>query len=837
MSDEEMLQARLMEVLLFSTANGFSGLEGIPIQCVFQCLHRCANIRLLLKTSHTHFGKALAENLFRAAIEAQDEDALKFLLTIPSIDVNSAICNVNGQKYTPIERAASLHDLGIVQLLLKAKADVNKTYQSNSWEIGALGRLIGSINRFSKFKSVTTTTTNISKILLDSGAKVDLAVAKRAFELPNSQPLAYLLITRVSDSDHASFIREGFVSGIAIELDDLQGVQAAKHLIVACERTRCRNCKKDYEEDLDWALIQAARCRRLELVKLLLLYSGSKTPHRAITAAFRSGNPDMIECILSLEPDLIAPAHTIVGNGWSWDRSYEDKPYTTSYAEAIRAKNEQYILEIERKGTLQLICDGGRFEHAITAASEIGDVVRVQKLLDICPFPTPSHLTSALKCSIEEDREDIFNILLAAGADVNQGSLPSLFLAVARRNSSMVRAILEADFQSEDYWSHFIYKDEATTIIELAFEWGNPEIIEDLIFAFPAASRGYQNLQTIHDSVDTAQLLSYIDRGLFDINTINRFLKIGLNEGNTELVDQLIARGADPSNEYVLATCLAKCPKLIREYMSSRKANHVIPGFGTEVLIEAIRSGQAGLATVNALLEMGCVDTKSFSESGKQTPLGKAIKAVQRGHYTDLEVIKSLLNRGCDPNSIVFHDTDLKPNVKHTALLQAIQSGSKGLVEILIQNGADVNLDTKIGLKRTPLQQAVEVNSLDIVNLLLDKEANPNAKPAQRGGATAFQLAAIRGNCTIAARLLESGADPDAPPAPINGRWPLEGAAENGRIEMIYFLWNLNRCCFDDKICQKAMKLAEENGYMACKGAIEELSRQMVGDMITAGQF
>ncbi|PMD43050.1 ankyrin, partial [Hyaloscypha variabilis F] len=135
----------------------------------------------------------------------------------------------------------------------------------------------------------------------------------------------------------------------------------------------------------------------------------------------------------------------------------------------------------------------------------------------------------------------------------------------------------------------------------------------------------------------------------------------------------------------------------------------------------------------------------------------------------------------------------------------------------MIDHGADVNKKAIMGLKRTPLQQAVEVNSLELVTLLLGANADANDKPATRGGGTALQLAAIQGNCNIAARLLEYGADLSTPPSIVNGRWPLEGAAEHGRLDMIEFLWK-NKLAgfgvagFDEKQCRKAMELAEANG-------------------------
>jgi len=833
MTEDEMLQVKLDEILLFSTANGFMGLEGIPIQCVLKYFRRSGNNRLLLEMNNSHVGKSLAENLFRAAIEDQDKDTLKYLLAFPSIDVNLIICTVKGQKYTPIERAANLHDLGIVKLLLEAKADVRKTYESDPLDGGPLERLIDG---FGRTESATTNIIEIGKLLLDNGAELHFRAVEGAFELQNSQTLAYFLVSRVSNSNHATFIREGVLSLIATHLDDSQATQATKNIIMACEHSKCQRCKKEYERKLDWALIQAAKYGRLELAKLLLLYS--KTPQRVLSAALRSNNPELIELIITLKPDFNAPAHSI---DYEEDESKYESEDTTSYAEAIEARNEKLILEMEKKGALGLLHEGGRFKPAITAASRIGDIVCVRKFLECCPSPVPSHMTAALMCAINQDHEEVFNALLDAGADVNVNvrslefpSEDTLFSAVIRKSPSMVRAIMDADFESMPFWRTLRYKGVETTIIEQALIWGDREIIQDLISTFPSTSLRYENAQLILDSVDMAQFDFLLGCRVCSTYLLTRFLEIGLDQGNAELVKQLVDRGADPTDPRVLATCLAKYPTIVRERMSFWKGNHIIPRFGTTALTAAIKSGPTGLAAVKLLLETGFVDAKSFDNH--LTPLGVAIKVVRNGHHADFEVIRSLLNYGCDPNSIVSHWPDLK--IKQTAILEAIQTRSKGLVELLIDHGAEVNREAKLGLKRTPLQKAIEEDSLEIVTLLLEKGANPNAKPAQRGGATAFQLAAIRGNCIIGAKLLERGADPHAPPATTNGRWPLEGAAENGRIQMIHFLWRINGDCFNAEKCESAMKLAEGNGYMACKDAIKDLSQQMAAEpLLTMGQY
>ena len=161
---------------------------------------------------------------------------------------------------------------------------------------------------------------------------------------------------------------------------------------------------------------------------------------------------------------------------------------------------------------------------------------------------------------------------------------------------------------------------------------------------------------------------------------------------------------------------------------------------------------------------------------------------------------------------------------KKTTFLRAIGTRRTYVVQLLIEYGAEVNRPACLGLKQTPLQAAAEMDDLDMVSLLLNHEADVNAAPAMFKGGTALQLAAINGNLEIARVLIEHGARLDIPPPRGRlGRWPLEGAAENGRLDMIQFLWEVNDGPIDDRQCQKAMKLAEHRGHLGCKKLIEQL--------------
>ncbi|KAI1335418.1 hypothetical protein F5Y15DRAFT_428273 [Xylariaceae sp. FL0016] len=124
---EEADQTNFNRSLIAAIANGFAGLQAIQIPQALRHLvhyrHTTSTLLHFLREDQSHMAKALAENLFRAAIEARDVTALQAMLTVPSVDVDSIRINVRGRIYTPLCRAVSLLSLGMVRALLKAEND------------------------------------------------------------------------------------------------------------------------------------------------------------------------------------------------------------------------------------------------------------------------------------------------------------------------------------------------------------------------------------------------------------------------------------------------------------------------------------------------------------------------------------------------------------------------------------------------------------------------------------------------------------------------------------------------------------------------------------------
>ncbi|GAB1313391.1 hypothetical protein MFIFM68171_03601 [Madurella fahalii] len=142
------------------------------------------------------------------------------------------------------------------------------------------------------------------------------------------------------------------------------------------------------------------------------------------------------------------------------------------------------------------------------------------------------------------------------------------------------------------------------------------------------------------------------------------------------------------------------------------------------------------------------------------------------------------------------------------------------MIRFLLAIGLPVNYDMRYcpAVCRTPLQHAVVQGDLDIISVLLRAGAEVNASPANPYGVTALQIAAIMGanylqalflfgTNTFTYLLLGSAiswagdgtstprvnydlerADVNAAPVGYGGRTALEGAAEQGRIDMIELL-------------------------------------------------
>lgn len=119
-----------------------------------------------------------------------------------------------------------------------------------------------------------------------------------------------------------------------------------------------------------------------------------------------------------------------------------------------------------------------------------------------------------------------------------------------------------------------------------------------------------------------------------------------------------------------------------------------------------------------------------------------------------------------------------------SALLDLLKEGTSAryVVEMLIDNGANVNVNVNDG--QTPLMIYLSSSycDLDVLRILLANEANANAR--DNWGASPMLWAANKGLLQAAQLLLKYGAEVEVK----NGRVPLIEAAANGHRELVEFL-------------------------------------------------
>ncbi len=827
-------------LLIFSIENNFAGLEDVSIGAILKFLQQDPQTRsrLLryLRMTPKNVSKVLVEKLIRAAIENSDAPAVTEFLEIGFINPNEILCSVDGRPYTAVERSVMLGSIKVLNALLLAGADVG-------------GALKLAVINTSRDRGIGA---QLVKRLLDHGAKVDKGIFWNAVERKDSD-LINMLLLKISPFDHITFFQDfRLIPTLAKMVDGEVATKVIIHLFETCSQTSCGSCARSNPDILRKALKDAAGSGNSKLVAFLVKHTIADGP--SLAGAIHSGRNDIIDLLLQRGANIDPPACDL-GDG---------QP-TTPLAQAIRAGKKELIHELERRGALSQITEESRFRAAIHAASEVGDLKYVRRLLQMAPDMNGDLLTVALSASIKGAHDEVALTLLKAGVEVNcnESSVvhhpgPPLVEALLQKNKTLVYKIIECDIGI--FYSRDVFK--------VTFQWGNIAIIQDLI-KMHTIFNDYSRESAILAAVETRNkpLIEFVVKECEAVICKSQLgygspLAIAVSNNDIDILQYLLDLGVDPACSEAFRLAIEKeiaidgdraLAVLHRAFCARYPSGK--RGFGSRALKVALE--RENFQVVGMLLEAK-FDVAIFeverrflqSDDDRTSALGVAIK---KFGGLRLDIIRCFLSAGGDPNGITsivsahvdpinakwrkgkeksrndeshsdMHDQKTVWS-KQTALLDAISTKSKTLVELLIDAGADFKTAARLGFKRTPLQFACEVGAIEIVELLLQKEVDVNEAPALRGGATSLQLCAIGGYCRIAETLLSHGADIHAAPAELNGRTALEGAAEHGRLHMLLLLWDAAGCKrFSPDQCKCAMRLAEENGHMACRDLLLELS-------------
>lgn len=849
-SKQQMTESSIMRMLLYSMMNGFAGLNDIPIERFLPCLRRLkffdTSFLEILRKAPSYTWRTFVDNLFRVSIEAKDEKIVQLLLESGLVDFDNTVCFDGGRRYTPTERAASLHAFKIVRILIEYGADIKKTYEDSEFDPhgitgphGVLPCLLydGFFSNWSRDPSPELFAT--LQFLIEKGSKMSVRGLIYIGNRLTTHEVGCLMSRAVSIADHRAFFQPheshseamSPVIQTATMFNPETSASIMGKMIEIC-KSHCGSCLVEFPEIMEAAAVAGAIRGRLPVVKLLIDYA--KSTDLILSAAIRSGNSDLIQFLLRRNPSLNAPARYLRSNqsmddiGWG-----QTEILTTPLAEAVRAGNEEMIRHFEAAGcgAPTSLTDHGRLEAAILGAVEAGNISYLRRLLPIASstkveFRIPGFaLTLALKCGHEE----VAYLLIGEGALGTE----ALQIALHKRNSKMVAAILATDISGHSIGGRLH-----------GSEWCESSMLKYSLFMIKMGRTDSSTLASVcMDCMETNNLDPFrrlMESASISDEDLDRLLAMAIQKDHRTMARYMLERGANPSSPKALAAAIPhRLEMLLFLFGTDVQERPVVRSFkkciGAELLQVLMSGDKENAKVLDQLLEYGAVnlnileevDAPGWSLIGLATPLGIAISSTSESCSPYVSAIRKFVQAGADPNACARFEEDT--NLCFTALMVALETGREDIVTLLIQEGADVNLEPRLGLKRTPLQYAAELGDLDMIQLLLRKGADVNGPPAFQGGGTALQFAAISGNCNIAAKLLERGASLDIPPSKLDGRWPVEGAAEHGRLDMVQLLWNARELSpggagFEKRQCLRAMYFAQENGHVGCRDLVAKLS-------------
>ncbi|CAH0021606.1 unnamed protein product [Clonostachys rhizophaga] len=831
--------SEIFKRVIFSIANNFAVLTDIPRAIIFGMLKNFSKTRsdlmACLQSQNINFSKPLADNLFRAAVEAGDEEVVGIILDTTfgqanAVDINEIVCELGGMRYSALSMAAYLHRPAMVRKLLEHGAKVggdhftcgcrNKHYHGclDFWNrdcpltvVFDQYRQPGDQLTYMKLPHLAcneSEAAEIVKLILDR----EPAMVARLLKWPiffetTSDRLLELLVQAVPPDRHAEIFKllsepEESPTSTCRGLYPFVGrlePQRAKHivstLLLLCQRIGCQPSKLDMS--FNYVTNRAILSKQFDLADYFLAIT--QPDQSNLAAAIRSRRTDLVDSLLeqgALMRYGTAPCCDDISHPYI---SFHCGKPTTPLAEAIRLQDPSLIKRLGEYGALNRIQEAHLedFAAALFATVEVADCFFLDQLLATNPIKIEAW-NSAISEAIGLSHFEIAIALIRHDATrwlvVGSGLVEA---ALKSGNTELVQTIVDLADDSN------VHK----RVVMASVQQGDTNAVKALLELDGESLRDALVIAVESGNVELAAML--LERG-----ATPEGLDAAIEVGDVNLLNLLLRHGADPADEYAFLSAIYTGNIQVLEVLVEAFTTRYPYGkqdFVQQFLFRGL--GDRGFVDLDLALRLKS-HPNGWLDSSKKCVLVEVIAMCRENEAEGNEMVRRLINAGV---SLEFQDKD-----GMTALLQAVKNNNLQQVEFLLQNGANINRPARWGLKRTPLQQACEMGSFEMVQFLVTKDALINAPPAKDGGGTALQLAAISGSVQIVQFLLCKGAEIHAAPALKHGRTALEGAAEHGRVSVLDILLQRGAQGYSRDDISKAKFYAEKEKQRGCEERLKQ---------------
>ena len=845
--------------VLFSMANNFAGLGALDFESIIYFLQQETDetfYKLVLNKS-CYSSRAIAQNLFKIAIETGNASIVDFLLTeeLARINVNEHFCSIGDQKYTPIERASALRHKDLIKILLRHQADVNRSHPKGGLN-GALDYAIGAPPRFfsdppytidaldhamrylddfigTEYDKYTRVDPQVFQMLLEAGGNLSSGQLCHIIKRGDGE-YAIPVISKNGPENFTDWSDDGIFLKAIKFLDELRAIEIIDIMLNVGADLNFRASKAIDIDDcrLRRVIDVAAQRGSLRMVELLL-NKGASLSSNAFPWAVASGNEDLIRFLLQREADVNS------GNALN-----DSRPH-----------------------------------RAIDVAAQRGSLVLVELLLN----KGASLSGDTFPCAVASGNEDLIQFLLDKGADINSiGSTKVTALAAAIRleNTRIINLLTERGARSDD-------KERFSAALTAASEVGNVAIIKDFVqlkichpddlgHALIIATRGgFDEVATMlidagantNVTCDKSPLQIVLERtqrrnaalvyALLDADADCRYnsgaFQLAVQWGNRSVVEALLFAGADVDDLRVLIIAVQdRHYELVQLLLDAGTGlngrDYAYKTITNTPLQAAAANGDMG--TVHLLLDCGADphDPGAFQEAFERNrdlfdllinrhkaryPRGRQgfgssqlAAAIKKG---DENCVKALLElRG---SGHMDHMEDVAP---FGLSIFKEGEGAAGFTELFLLKGYDPNSIVariyeggSVNVAITAFLAAIGTGNSSTVELLIRYGAKVNLAAQGRVKRTPLQRAAEIGSREIVELLINHGAEVNAPAAARSGGTALQLAAIGGYIPIA--------CMLLDRGADVDAPSSKVNGRSALEGAAENGRLDMVQLLLIKG--